>query len=398
MKRLLLVYPNNFLQGATGTNNRVMQLVSMLKQAGFIIDQFAYADFSTNSSFEEFEIQNRKKLIHRLFLYSTQSKSTEYVSRSNRNIFAIKNKILCKIKNQIKKEYLLDWVPIEAKKYFKEIVQTYQYEVIAVFYIYLAPLLDDVQIKGKKVYFMEDSYFIQQFTLSEKKKKRPTLGRLMDEEIKRLQLFNEIICISNDEKIFYEKITGKYIHFLPHLLTEYGSKTENPVSSKKWDVFFIGAENPFNVEGLRWFLEEVYPYLNTNLKILLAGSSVRQIDTNNNENIIKIPYVKDLDNIYEQVKITICPILRGTGMKIKVVESMAKCIPVVCTERGVDGFADKTMCGCLVTQDAVKFASYINRLCEDNSFYDKQRKLIAEYFNNAFCISRYQDFINKVLE
>ena len=285
MKRLLLVYPNNFLQGATGTNNRVMQLVSMLKQAGFIIDQFAYADFSTNSSFEEFEIQNRKKLIHRLFLYSTQSKSTEYVSRSNRNIFAIKNKILCKIKNQIKKEYLLDWVPIEAKKYFKEIVQTYQYEVIAVFYIYLAPLLDDVQIKGKKVYFMEDSYFIQQFTLSEKKKKRPTLGRLMDEEIKRLQLFNEIICISNDEKIFYEKITGKYIHFLPHLLTEYGSKTENPVSSKKWDVFFIGAENPFNVEGLRWFLEEVYPYLNTNLKILLAGSSVRQIDTNNNENI-----------------------------------------------------------------------------------------------------------------
>lgn len=397
MKKLLLVYPNNFLHGATGTNSRVMQLVNMFKQTGFRVDQFAYADFSADSSFEGFESQNKTHVIHRLFLYPMRSEQKGYANKSKKKAVDFKNKINNKLKAQFKKEILLDWAPARARRYFKAVVEQHQYEVIAVFYIYLAPLLEGLSIKAKKVYFMEDSYFIQQYALSEKKQKGLTVGRLLDEEIKRLGLFDEIICISNDEKVFYEKITGKYIHFLPHLLADHCSKTETPVRYRKWDVFFIGADNPFNIEGIQWFLKEVYPYLkSSNLKILLAGSSVRHLDVED-ANITKISYVENLDQIYEQVKVTICPMLRGTGMKIKVVESMAKNIPVVCTERGVDGFADKTLCGCLVTQDAAEFADYINRLCEDDSFYDRQRKQIAEYYDNVFCIDRYKDFINDVL-
>lgn len=72
MKKMLMVYPNNFLQGAMGTNNRVMQLVTIFKEIGFEIDYFSFENFSPNSSFQDFKKQNKDKIIHKLFLYDFQ--------------------------------------------------------------------------------------------------------------------------------------------------------------------------------------------------------------------------------------------------------------------------------------------------------------------------------------
>ena len=38
-------------------------------------------------------------------------------------------------------------------------------------------------------------------------------------------------------------------------------------------------------------------------------------------NIHKIDFVEDLDAIYKHSKIAICPMLTGTGLKIKVIEA-----------------------------------------------------------------------------
>ena len=35
-KKILVVYPNNFLQGRQGTNNRVFQLISIFKELNFV--------------------------------------------------------------------------------------------------------------------------------------------------------------------------------------------------------------------------------------------------------------------------------------------------------------------------------------------------------------------------
>ena len=243
---------------------------------------------------------------------------------------------------------------------------------------------------------MEDSMFIQQYSWDKGQTKGLTIGRLMDEEIERLKCFDEIFCISNDEKIFYEKITGRYIHFLPHLLPENYPQVTTPLSERRWDVFFIGFNNPFNEEGLHWFLDKVYPLLNKELKILLVGSVTKTIDIKYG-NVDIISFAPNLEEIYNQVKVTVCPMFRGTGMKIKVVEAMAKGVPIVCNERGVDGLPDKYLNGCLVTQDETDFAAYINRLCCDKDYYNDQSSQIKEYYNKVFCISKYQKLLQNIL-
>lgn len=395
-KRLLLIYPNNFLQGAMGTNNRVAQLVSIFKSIGFCVDQFGYEHFSNDSTFANFEAQNKENIIDNLFLYDFQLgyKSREVHHDARLHIFC--ERIRQKAKRNRSKCYLQDWAPEGAKRYFNDIINTNDYDVIVCFYTYLATLFQNRQISSKKVYFMEDSMFIQQYSWDKGQTKGLTIGRLMDEEIERLQCFDEIFCISNDEKIFYEKITGRYIHFLPHLLPENYPQVTTPLNERRWDVFFIGFNNPFNEEGLHWFLHKVYPLLSKNLKILLVGSVTKTIDVKYG-NIDIIPFAPDLDEIYDQVKITICPMFKGTGMKIKVVEAMAKGVPVVCNERGVDGMPDKYSNGCLVTQSAQEFADYINRLSEDAGFYQKTQEQIASYYHQTFCYTKYVDILSKIL-
>lgn len=396
MKKLLLVYPNNFLQGAMGTNNRVAQLVDIFRKIGFVVDQLGYEHFSNDSSFANFEEQNKEKIINNLYLYDMQLGYKNENNKKDSKIHVLQERIQRKVQRNIQKEYLQDWVPAGAQRLFDDVVAENDYDVIVLFYTYLANFLKGKNLRAKKIYFMEDSMFIQQYSWDQGQTQGLTIGKLMDEEIERLKFFDEIFCISNDEKIFYEKITGRYIHFLPHLLPDTYKKATTPVEQRRWDVFFIGFNNPFNVEGLDWFLDKVYPYLNKNLKILLVGSATKDIKVKYS-NVDIIPFAPDLDEIYDQVKITICPMFRGTGMKIKVVEAMAKGVPVVCNERGVDGMPDKTLNGCLVTQNETEFGEYINKLCENKKFYTEQKKKIDEYYSVTYSREKYLNLLKDIL-
>ena len=68
-KKILVVYPNNFLQGRQGTNNRVFQLISIFKELNFEIDLLGYENFTADSSFENFKSQNKNGLINNLYIY-----------------------------------------------------------------------------------------------------------------------------------------------------------------------------------------------------------------------------------------------------------------------------------------------------------------------------------------
>ena len=84
-------------------------------------------------------------------------------------------------------------------------------------------------------------------------------------------------------------------------------------------------------------------------------------------------------------------------MKIKVVEAMAKGLPVVCNERGVDGLPDKTKSGCLVTDDKYEFADYIMKLLIDTQYYREIADNIFAYYEEIFDKDRYIRLFNKCM-
>lgn len=381
-KKLLLVYSNNFYQTGMGTNTRVKSLVKCFKELDYDIDYFSFSHFSDNSHFDNFEEENKEEgLIHNLYLHDFwgTEKQLTFFQRAIRKL-----KKIFHLKEYKEVQYLGNWIQPGCQELFDQVTQENDYDVIVLFYTYMATLLKDRNLRAKKIYFMEDSMFLQQYSWDKGKIPGISLGKLLDEELERINVFDDIFCISNDEKIMYGKLIGRDIQFLPHIIEEEPKISEIPLDKRKWDVYFIGFNNPFNAEGLSWFLEKVYPLLDERIKIVLVGSVTKAVDIPKKDNIEVIPFAESLDDIYDNSKICICPMFQGTGMKIKVVEAMSKGIPVVCNERGVDGLPDKSMSGCLVTQEPECFASYIHKLLSDQEYYYTVSETSKEYYSKIF--------------
>lgn len=76
--------------------------------------------------------------------------------------------------------------------------------------------------------------------------------------------------------------------------------------------------------------------------------------------------------------------LTGTGVKVKVVEALAHGLPVVSTLRGIDGLPNKSLNGCLVSDDPAEFAQNIITLLSNKEEYNTQSTFAKELFNNSF--------------
>jgi len=277
----------------------------------------------------------------------------------------------------------------------EEMLQENRYEAVCTFYSYLLPLFDELPDSCKTVYFMEDCTFLQQYSWPSSEPK-VSLGSLLDDELSRLANVDEIFCISYDEKIMYEKLLGREVHFLPHLI----EKTPAISIDKrkyKWDAFFVGFNNIFNVEGIQWYINQVVPLLPKEFRTVIVGSVTKELK-DYPHNIDVIPFAENLEDIYDNGKVCICPMFRGTGMKIKVVEAMARGIPIVCNSRGVDGLPDKTLSGCLVTDNAKEFAEYLIHLRGDGKFYRKCSEEIELYYQKIFSRRQYVELIQNLGE
>ncbi|MCY1457399.1 hypothetical protein D9M71_746990 [compost metagenome] len=76
--------------------------------------------------------------------------------------------------------------------------------------------------------------------------------------------------------------------------------------------------------------------------------------------------------------------LEGTGIKIKVIEALSYGLPVVGTERAIDGFPSKISNGCLVTDNPEFFRDQIMSLLQNESSYQEMKIQAEVYFKNNF--------------
>ena len=154
------------------------------------------------------------------------------------------------------------------------------------------------------------------------------------------------------------------------------------------------TDNPFNIKGANWFFREVYPRLNPQVQLLVVGKITKHVEKH--ANVTCIPFAPQLDEIYNQAKISICPLLGGTGIKIKVIESLSFEVPVVTTGKGVVGLPAKSGNGCLVADKADDFAQRIHELLTDKNLYQQQRESANKFFLENFEESKVYSVLDEI--
>ncbi len=153
-------------------------------------------------------------------------------------------------------------------------------------------------------------------------------------------------------------------------------------------VGFLGWEP--NVQGLLWFIEKVWPRLqerHPDLLFDIVGKNpdprlVRAVDAF--PGIRLTGFVADLDEIYRDSRVSVAPLLFGSGMKVKVLDAMARGIPTVTTSVGAEGIDIRNGQHLMVADEAESMAVAIEQLLSERSTWEKlqrnSRHLIRERY------------------
>lgn len=143
-------------------------------------------------------------------------------------------------------------------------------------------------------------------------------------------------------------------------------------------VGFLGWEA--NVQGLLWFIEQVWPLLlrrHPDLRFDIVGKNA---DARLQEVTAAYPgitlkgFVPDLQEVYRDSRVSVAPLLFGSGMKVKVLDALARGMPTVTTSVGAEGIELEAGKHLLVADTPPDMAAQIDQLLIDPALWQRLRQ------------------------
>ena len=173
---------------------------------------------------------------------------------------------------------------------------------------------------------------------------RPIISRLEAAEAAAIGICDLTLCISeHDLAWIHRNVPGAAAHYFPcSLLTErYREFIDVPRSLSPQIGFAGGLDWAPNENGLRWFMERVLPAVRravpgVRLHILARGSASRSWLTSDPA-VTLLDDATDARHLFASSWLTIAPLLQGSGVRIKIPESLLLGCPVVSTSIGAEG-------------------------------------------------------------
>jgi glycosyltransferase involved in cell wall biosynthesis len=279
--------------------------------------------------------------------------------------------------------------PLNFRRVVKKYIKQKKPDIVIVNYLKISNIFP-LFYSGKKIIDTHDvaSDILEQ-ALQTNRDNNFDIEKYRNSEKKALKKFDTVISINPREQVlFEEKFHCKNVHTIPSF---HSLNTNKNKERKKYDILFIGSASPFNIEGFMKFNAKVLPILrktvNKKISIALVGDicNTSAISKISSPEIHKLGRVDDLDSIYGDSLISICPLIRGAGMKIKVVEAICHGKAVVTTSVGADGILLKHGENAFIADDWNEFSSHIVTLINNdkirNDFEKKALDLALNYYS-----------------
>lgn len=377
-KRVLYFMPDNPFWSQAGNLTRTRQLLAYFEQHSEKLEvEFLSCLCWDTESIERFK--NTYPSINLIIL-------DIYSRKRNRIKYLITDKFPRLIDQAIHKKQISLLTPIIAKR-IRSLMGDKNYDTIVISYSTWGALIRELNTLG--AYTIIDTH---DFMTSQRMKAESyfKIGRAFEEEIGILSLYDEIWTYSVEEQYIYEQFTNKKVTLLP--VSACSKKTET-FYDKGINILYIASDNAHNTESMRWFVESVLPLI-PEYEVHVIGRICKKIP--DHHQLIKHGIVDDIRIFYANAKMTICPMLSGTGIKIKVLESLHYGLPVITNRRGVDGLVNKINNGCLVADNEVHFADGIKRLMEDTSFYLKQKEYAQMFYRSFYTREHEESILNSL--
>ena len=231
-------------------------------------------------------------------------------------------------------------------------------------------------------------------------------GRLKKYELKFLNKYDLLVPITQKDSNFLDS-HGNYKN--SHICqTGIESERVSAITcQKQMSIFYLGSLDWLpNIEGLTWFIDNVWPQLKhnfPNLEFHIAGRNSPQdfADQRFPNGIVFHGEVKSAETFLETYNIMLVPLFSASGMRIKIIEGLSKGKAIVTTTIGTEGINTKNGKTILVADTASEFQTAISKLLIDKELNSNIKSnalsFIKEQFNTISIGKKLSDFFEKNL-
>lgn len=212
-------------------------------------------------------------------------------------------------------------------------------------------------------------------------------NKLKADEIAAMNQYNAILTLNDaDRKVLIHDGVISDIYASPVCVTPAGKRNRCEFSNK---LVFIGAGgHPPNVEGLIWFVQKVWPqivekYPFVQLHIVGKWTEEQKTQFKNYKNILFDGFVNSLQ---EALKGAICivPILRGSGIRMKILDAVNFGSPFISTTIGALGMGFNDGQDCFIADTPNDFYFKLSALIEDSNLRETFYKNSYIVYNNLY--------------
>ncbi|WP_300729834.1 glycosyltransferase [uncultured Bacteroides sp.] len=274
--------------------------------------------------------------------------------------------------NQLPKQYL-EYVAEISRKGF-DFIQVEFYELVSLGYI--LPQEAETIFVHHELRFIRNENELSLFPA-------PTpLDRMCYEVAKNyerdaLRTYKHIITLTEtDRNILKDFIGQENIHTSPAVIQIPRNENICFKPAEECRLTFIGSGlHAPNKDAVTWFIKEIHPLLcRANLPFTLEV--IGAWDKKSVHEFSQIPHVKMagfVDDLHSYLNgsISIVPIRIGSGMRIKILDSIAARTPIITTTKGVEGLDLRNHMECLIADTPEAFAEAIMQLGKDTALQQR---------------------------
>lgn len=171
-------------------------------------------------------------------------------------------------------------------------------------------------------------------------------------------------------------------------------------------IGFIGKLSYLpNEEGLKWFLESVWPLLLKkipDLHFFIAGAGAVSPKLNDviqkAERLVFLGFIEDVKQFWQQISISVVPVFAGGGSNIKIAESLSFGRPVICNHFSAKGYNEAREEGILIIANSPK--EWVDKISDIFASSEKlliMSKKSQNFSSKAFDIGKWSmRFLNQL--
>jgi len=369
-KNILVVTPEIPYPVFKGNQNRIDQTIRLLTSLGHNISIAVLNSNQVERKSKDVKLElektyeNVKDIIvrkHPKFSNKTSSKVISFIDRKIFGSDRICTQVTC---------------PIKFRNTVKKYININNPDVVIVNYLKIADVIP-INYKGLTIIDTHDfaTNIVKQGLLL-KPNKNFNINKFEASEKNWIRKFNVAIAINpREQEEFQKKFDVNNCYTIPSFHNIEYIEKEN--ANFKYDILFVGSSSPFNIEGFLKFNAKSIPVLRRILgrepQVAIVGDvcNAQSIKNLKGAYLHKLGRIPDLQSVYKESKVVICPLLSGAGMKIKVVEALSYGKAIVTTSVGADGINIVHKHDAYISDDWSDFSQSIKEILIDESLRKK---------------------------